>query len=56
MGTKISGSRQEKLAKIDDMLLQLINEAEETRTNTIDDVQSYREAFFANLNRDIFDV
>lgn len=57
MGTKVSvASTNDKLAKIDDMLLQRINEVEESRNSTKDNVQSYREEYFATLCRDIFDV
>lgn len=56
MGTITSLARKEKLAKIDDMLIQRINEVEESRNNLADEVQSYREEFFANLCRDIFNV
>lgn len=57
MGTKVSiASGEDRLARIDEMLQQLINEVEESRNNnSLESFQSYREEYFAKC-RDIFDV
>jgi hypothetical protein len=56
MATKISiAGKDDRLAQIDSMLLQRINEVEQSR-NGLAEGQSYREKYFANLCKDVFDV
>jgi hypothetical protein len=56
MGTKVSiESKEERLAQIDNMLLQRIQEVEANR-NDVTEVQSFREKYFANLCKDVFNA
>lgn len=56
METNGSVARKEKLAKIDDMLLQLIQEVEECRNTVTNKVRSYREEYFDALCRDVINA
>jgi hypothetical protein len=56
MGTKVSiESKEERIAQIDNMLLQRIQEVEASK-NDVSEVQSFREKYFANLCKDVFNA